>query len=382
MDRLVGRFPLRYTHAMRRLLTFFERFDWLLFFGVLGLSAFGCLLIYSIGISQEQTSFLRLEKQLVAGALGLAIGAALVWIDYRHARSFGFIGYLFGLALLVAVLIFGTRVNGTAGWFQFGSFSFQPVEAAKVFLILYLAAFFSRRARGTLSWRMFALSGLATGLYVGLVLLQPDLGSAMVMVGAWLVLCIFLGLPRRAWIILPLSAALIGGLAWEFALQPYQRDRILTFFESERDTQDVGYNARQARIAIGSGGWLGKGLGEGSQARLRFLPEASTDFIFSVLGEELGFLGTALTLALYGLVVSRLLWIGYSSEDDFAALFLVGVAAVITIHVFVNGGMNLGILPITGIPMPFLSAAASSLLSLAICIGLAESIAIRRRTIG
>lgn len=367
---------------MRRWLAFLERFDWLLFFAVLALTGFGCLLIYSIGISQEQTSLVRFDKQLVAAGLGIVAGGLLVWMDYRHTRSFSFIGYLLGLALLAGVLVFGARINGTAGWYQLGGFSFQPVEIAKVTLVLYLAAFLSRRARGQLSWQMFGLSGLAVAIYVGLVLLQPDFGSAMVMIGSWMILCMFIGLPRKAWIILPLVTVIVAGLGWKFALQDYQQDRILTFFQEDRDTQDSGYNALQAHIAIGSGGWFGKGLGEGSQARLRFLPEASTDFIFSVLGEELGFIGTALTISLYGLVVCRLLWIGYSSEDDFAALFLIGTSAIIVIHVFVNGGMNLGILPITGIPMPFLSAAASSLLSLSICIGIAESIAIRRRTAG
>lgn len=367
---------------MRSWFTFLERFDWLLFLSVLALVGFGCLLIYSIGISQEQTSFVRLHKQILAAVIGLLGGSILVWMDYRHARSFSVIGYLIGAGLLTAVLLFGTRVNGTAGWFQFGSVSFQPVEVAKITLILYLAAFFSRRARGRLSWKMFMLSGAAVGLYVFLVMLQPDFGSAMVMVGSWLLLCLFIGMPPKAWVILPLVGALLTGGAWEFGLQPYQQDRILTFFEAERDAQDSGYNAMQARIAIGSGGWLGKGLGEGSQARLRFLPEASTDFIFSVLGEELGFVGIVVTLTLYGIVLCRLLWIGWTSEDDFAALFLVGTSAILIIHVFVNGGMNLGILPITGIPLPFLSAAASSLLSLFLCIGLAESVAVRRRTIG
>lgn len=367
---------------MRSWFTFFERFDWLLFLSVLALVGFGCLMIYSIGISQEQTSLVRLNKQVIAAVIGLIGSGVLIWMDYRHARSFSVLGYLLGAALLAAVLLLGTRVNGTAGWFQFGSFSFQPVEIAKITLILYLAAFFSRRARGQLSWSMFFLSGAAVGLYVFLVMLQPDFGSAMVMIGSWLLLCLFIGLPPKAWVILPLTGALLAGGAWEFGLQPYQRDRILTFFEAERDAQDSGYNAMQARIAIGSGGWLGKGLGEGSQARLRFLPEASTDFIFSVLGEELGFVGITVTLTLYGIVLCRLLWIGWTSEDDFAALFLVGTSGVLIIHVFVNGGMNLGILPITGIPMPFLSAAASSLLSLFLCIGIAESIAVRRRTIG
>ncbi|MBP9747638.1 rod shape-determining protein RodA [Patescibacteria group bacterium] len=363
---------------LRHFLHKLERFDWILALSVLGLVVFGCLLLYSIGISQEQSSFIRLEKQLIAFVLGLIGAGTLCWMDYRQTRSFSVIGYLASFSLLLAVLLFGTRVNGTAGWFQFGSLSFQPVEIAKLGLLLYLAAFFSRRAHGRLSWKLFFLSGGAVSVFVGLVLLQPDFGSAMVMVGTWLALCVFIGLPRFAWIILPLGLALVGGLTWEFGLAPYQRDRILTFLDAERDARNSGYNAIQAQIAIGSGGLLGRGLGEGSQARLRFLPEASTDFIFSVLGEELGFAGVCLTILLYIIMMCRLLWIGYTSQDDYAALVLVGGSAMIFIHVFVNAGMNMGILPITGIPLPFLSAAASSLLSLLLFIGIAESIAIRR----
>ncbi len=363
---------------MRRIIAFFERFDWFLGLSVLALVGFGCLLIYSISISQEQTSFLRLEKQVFAACLGIVCAGILTWLDYRHTRSFSTIGYLLGLALLASVLVFGARINGTSGWFQLGTFSFQPVELAKLTLVLYLAAFFARRARGRLTWKMFLQSGVTVGLYVFLVLAQPDFGSAMVMVGTWLILCLFIGLPRYAFFILPIVALLAAGTLWEVGLKPYQRARVLTFFETERDTQNTGYNAMQAKIAIGSGGLMGKGLGAGSQARLRFLPESSTDFIFSVLGEELGLVGILLTLSLYTLVIGRLLWIGYASQDDYAALVLVGGASVLTIHVTVNGGMNLGLLPITGIPMPFLSAGASSLISCFLLIGIAESIALRR----
>ena len=363
---------------MRRFFAFFERFDLLLLLSVLGLVGFGCLLIYSISISQEQATFLRLEKQVFSACFGLILAGILTWIDYRHTRSFSTMGYLLGFCLLAGVLLFGTRINGTSGWFQLGSFSFQPVELAKITLIIYLSAFFSRRARGQLSWKMFLQSSVGVGVYTALVLLQPDFGSAMVMMGTWLILSCFIGLPRYAWIILPLVALLGTGTLWRFGLEPYQRDRILTFFEAERDTQNTGYNAMQAKIAIGSGGLMGKGLGSGSQARLRFLPESSTDFIFSVLGEELGLVGILLTLSLYGVVIGRMLWIGYTSQDDYAALLLVGGVGVLTIHITVNGGMNMGIFPITGIPLPFLSAGASSLVSFLLLIGITESIALRR----
>ena len=167
---------------------------------------------------------------------------------------------------------------------------------------------------------------------------------------------------------------------WNFGLKPYQRDRLTTFMNPQSDQRGSGYNAAQARIAIGSGGLLGKGIGEGSQARLRFLPEAATDFIFAVVGEELGYVGLTLTLGLFLLIIYRFLRLAYDSEDDFAALMLIGLGSILLIHVFVNGGMNLGVMPITGIPMPFLSAAASYLVVTFVSIGFAESVAMRRRS--
>jgi rod shape determining protein RodA len=164
------------------------------------------------------------------------------------------------------------------------------------------------------------------------------------------------------------------------AIWPYQKNRILAFTHpSQVDTRGSGYNAAQARIAIGSGGWLGKGIGEGSQARLRFLPEAATDFIFAVVGEELGFVGIAITISLFGLVLYRFIQLAQDTGDDFATLMLIGMGAVFFIHLFINAGMNLGVMPVTGIPLPFVSSAASSLTISYLMIGLAESVAVRRR---
>jgi rod shape determining protein RodA len=213
---------------------------------------------------------------------------------------------------------------------------------------------------------------------VGLVMLQPDFGSAMVLIGMWLLMSLFARLPKGALVTLILVATVGGALIWSFGLQDYQRARILTFLHPEADLRGAGYNAAQAQIAIGSGGWFGKGVGEGSQARLRFLPAAATDFIFSVLGEGLGFAGLVVIFSLFLLIISRYLKLASEAEDDFAGLLLVGLAAILFIHCLVNMGMNLGIMPITGIPLPFLSAAASSLVVTCLAIGIAESVAVRR----
>lgn len=364
---------------MARLWEYLERLDWTLLAAAFTLAAVGLVAIYGIGVSQEPADLFLFHKQFVTFTIGVGIISAFIFLDYRHLRSYGLFLYLFGAALLLGVLFFGVRINATQGWFRFGALSFQPVEIAKITLSVYLAAFFVRRGRGRLSWTTFGISFAATAFYAGLVLMQPDFGSAMVLFLIWGIIALFAGLPRYAWIILPLILITSTGLIWNFALKDYQRDRIESFLDPERDPRGAGYNAIQARIAIGSGGWFGKGIGEGSQARLRFLPAAATDFIFAVVGEELGFAGIVFVFFLFGLILVRLIRLGYESEDDFAALMLMGVGAVFLVHVIVNAGMNLGLMPITGIPMPFLSAAASYMLVVFVCVGLAESVAVRRR---
>ena len=364
---------------MTRVVELFQRFDWTLLVAVAALTSIGLVAIYGIGVSQEPASLFTFYKQMTAAALGLGCVGALVLVDYRHLRAFSLLLYVLGALLLLGVLFFGQEVRATQGWYRIGSLSFQPVELAKLTLVGYLAAFFAGRAHGNLSWRAFLQSGLAAGVYAFLVLLQPDFGSAMVLLLIWGAMALFAGLPRRAWLILPIVALVLGGVVWEVGLKPYQRDRLMAFANPELDPRGSGYNARQARIAIGSGGWFGKGIAEGSQARLRFLPEAATDFIFSVVGEELGFVGVAIVLGLFLYILYRMLRLGYESEDDFAALLLIGLAAVFLVHLIVNAGMNLGVMPVTGIPMPFLSAAASSLMVAYVGIGVAESVAARRR---
>ncbi len=364
---------------MRRFLELLERFDWTLLTGALTLAAVGIVAIYGIGTSRDPIDLFPFYKQFTVTLIGLALVFGLIFLDYRHYRSYSFIIYLIGGFLLLAVLVFGHSVNSTEGWFRLGSLSFQPVEIAKIALVIYLSALFVRRGQRRLNWKTFGLGACATLVYVGLVMLQPDFGSAMILIAIFGILSLFAGLPRRAWIILPLVITAASAIIWTVGLKPYQRERILTFLHPNVDTRGASYNATQARIAIGSGGVFGKGIGEGSQARLRFLPEAATDFMFAVLGEELGLVGVAVILGLFLLIFYRYIRLAYESEDDFAALLLVGLSAILLVHVVVNAGMNLGVMPVTGIPLPFLSAAASYLLVAFFSIGIAQSVATRRR---
>lgn len=365
---------------MKPFVKLFERFDWTLLTAALTLTAIGLVAIYGIGVSQEPSDLFAFHKQFVAAAVGIALAFGLTLIDYRHLRSLGLLAYIGGAVLLMLVLVFGQTIRGTQGWFRIGGLSFQPVEIAKLTLVIYLSALHVRYEHGRSSWRTFGLSAAAVGGYALLILLQPDFGSAMVIIGIWAFMSVFAGLPRRAWLILPVAIGIAGALVWTVGLKPYQRARLASFLNPQTDLRGAGYNAHQALIAIGSGGWFGKGISEGSQARLRFLPEASTDFMFAVIGEELGFVGVTLVLGLFLLVIYRFLRLAYESEDDFAILSLIGLSGILLIHVVENAGMNLGVMPITGIPIPFVSAAASSLVVAYIIIGIAESIAVRRRS--
>jgi rod shape determining protein RodA len=364
---------------MGRIVELFQRIDWMLLSAAVTLTSIGLVAIYGIGISQNPSDLFLFQKQSITAAVGVLVLLALMLLDYRHLRAYGFFLYIFGGIMLLSVLLLGVEVNGTRGWFRVGVLSFQPVELAKIFLTTYLAALYAKRGRGRLTWLTFFMGGVATAIYALIVMAQPDFGSAVVLILIWGAISAFTGLPKRAWIILPLILSISGGLFWTIGLKPYQHDRIVSFLDPNSDPRGSGYNAIQARIAIGSGGWFGKGIGEGSQARLRFLPAAATDFIFAVVGEEMGLVGICFIFGLFLLMLVRFIRLGYESEDDFAAYLLAGLAAIFLIHLFVNAGMNLGILPITGIPMPFLSAAASYLLIVFVCIGLAQSVAVRRR---
>lgn len=366
---------------MKSWLELFERIDWSLLIVSLALCSISMIGLYGIDSSTQGTRTISLfTKHLSVTVIGLLVVFIMVLlVSHQLLQSLSLPLYIIGAILLISVLFLGAQINGTTGWFRLGHLSFQPVELAKLSLILYTATFLSKRSHVRLSWKEFGLSFIPTGIYMGLILLQPDFGSAMTMLAMWGILVLFTGLPRHAWFIIPLVAVIGISLTWTFALKPFQKARIESFLNPSLDVKGSGYNAQQARIAIGSGGWIGKGAGEGSQARLRFLPEASTDFMIAVVGEEMGFIGISTVLALFGFFFYRLTRIAQEIQQDFAALTVMGIAAIFFIHVTVNTGMNLGLLPITGIPLPFISSASSFLLTFCFfAIGIVEATSARR----
>lgn len=228
-------------------------------------------------------------------------------------------------------------------------------------------------------WHALSGSLLATLGYAALVLLQPDFGSAMVMIALWGFMVLVVGIPFRAILAVTGIFLFAAVAAWTLFFQPYQKERFMAFLDPSLDARGAGYNVTQARIAIGSGGLFGKGIGEGSQSRLRFLPEAATDFTFAVIGEELGLVGISLVLGLFVLLFYRFFAIARLSEDDYAKLLIVGAGSMLFVHLVINAGMNVGMMPVTGIPLPFLSSASSFLISAFVSLGLVQSISVHRR---
>lgn len=339
-----------------------------------------CLGILTIYSSLYPINILNFKKQLFFGVLGLVLMFALAFTNYRLFRNNVlpvFLFYIISIGLLIGVLYLGLKIRGTTGWFSLGGLSFQPVELVKLSLILLLARFFSRRARETGRTHLVVISAIYVGLPSALILLQPDLGSLLVVVGIWLGMLILAGVRFKHLLFVLVLALLVLVLSWSFALRDYQKERILTFVNPGADPLGRGYNIIQSTIAIGSGRILGKGLGYGTQSQLNFLPEQHTDFIFASIAEEWGFVGILFLISLFGILFLRLIKIVYESQDNFAKLFIGGVTIMILLHLFINIGMNLGIFPVTGIPLSFISYGGSNLVVTLVALGIIQSMKIR-----
>lgn len=353
-----------------------KHFDWWLFLAVFFLFCLSLAIIYSIDLGRSGQEFLNFKKQLIFGILGIILMFIAAFSDWRLTRNITWPLYWLGFLLLVGVLFWGEARRATTGWFSFGAINFQPIEAAKIFLILALAAYFSRKAfipGFALVWQSLVL----LSVYLVPVFLQPDLGGALVLGLLWFSLLLLQRLPRKYIFYLLIFGAIVVSLSWGFLLQDYQKDRILVFVNPQHDPLGRGYNVSQSLVAIGSGGLFGQGIGEGTQSQLRFLPEAHTDFIFAVLAEEFGFLGIIFLLLLYLFLLFRIVQISKRVRDNFSLFVLAGVLLVLGIELVLNIGMNLGLLPITGLTLPFVSYGGSSLVSKFILIGIVQSIRLR-----
>jgi len=356
----------------------FLKLDWVLIAVAVLLVFVGLLSLYSISSSGGVNYFFR---QAVFTFLGLGAVFFVASTDYRSLQRYSTTLYFVTASVLALVLLFGTTVNGTAGWLSFGIFQVQPVEVAKVTLIIFLASFISKKKSELGEWARVIASLVLTAVLIFLVLRQPDLGSALVLAAIWVGMILASGLRFKHLLVLGLFGATLVFGSW-FALADYQKARIDTFLHPENDPQGTGYNVLQAMVAVGSGGISGKGLGYGSQSQLSFLPEKHTDFIFAVVAEELGLVGGLFVISLYGVLLYRIRRIGTLATDNFGYLLSLGIMIMVFVQVLVNIGMNIGLLPVTGIPAPLLSYGGSSFLSICFSLGLLLSIYLRKRETG
>ncbi|MDT8340180.1 MAG: rod shape-determining protein RodA [Longimicrobiales bacterium] len=411
--------PLGRGRAVRRLLRVWV-VDPPLVLLVLGLTLFGVAMIYSAGQTNvpEPAVVGAWRRQLVWLVLALVAFTAVSRIPLRWVEWGAVPAYAVGLVLLVATLVVGTGAGtaaGTRSWIVLGPLRFQPAEAAKLGTILMLARYLARRDMAPATLRELVVPGVLVALPLGLVLLQPDLGTAQAFVGILFAALFWAGTPlfllallasplpalilafdNRIWgvyivlvlgalylwryrlffsesiavVVANFAAGTVSRPLWD-SLASYQQNRILVFLDPQVDPRGAGYHLIQSMVAVGSGGLWGKGFLEGTQKRYDFLPEQHTDFIFSVVGEELGYLGVLAALLFFGLLLARLVRLAERVADPFAGLILLGIFGAWMVHIFVNIGMTVGLVPVTGIPLPFVSYGGSFLLMSWVAVGLA-----------
>ena len=352
--------------------------DWSLLLSTIALSVIGIAAIYSATQAAPAGST-YVVKQLVFLAVGVVLMAVAAFVDYRELRNYLGLIYLASVGLLIAVLSpLGSEVKGTQGWFRIGGFSLQPAEFVKLTLIVVLAAVFTGRSGSVEAHRIAGALGLLGGLSL-LVLAQGETGSVLVFCFIALGIFLIAGVPMRVVALLVLSGVAVFSLAFTTGvLQPYQRDRLTAFFDEDADPRGAGYNQRQSVTAIGSGGLTGQGYLEGPQTQFGFLPEQQTDFIFASISEENGFVGSAVVLSLEAFILLRIFRNAQLARDAFGALICVGVFSLLLFQIFQNVGMNLRLMPITGVPLPFVSYGGSSLITGFVAIGLVQSVAVHR----
>jgi rod shape determining protein RodA len=363
--------------------------DWVLMLAALGLVALGTVLVWSATSHREALTLgdptAYLKKQLVNVAIGLVLMVMVLATDHRWVRIMAPLVYLASVAGLVLVLVMGTTINGSRSWLMLGGLSIQPAEFAKLAVVIGMALLVAERAEG--SWRkkvgsLDVLGMLAiAGLPAALILLQPDLGTMLVLTATVFGVLAISGAPR-AWLGMLFAGGIAGAAVAVAAgvLKDYQIDRFMAFTNPALDPRGAGYNVEQARTAVGNGGLFGQGLFDGSQTRSGFVPEQHTDFIFTVAGEELGLIGAGLLIGLMGIVVWRAVSIAVHTDDVFGRVAAAGIACWFGFQAFQNIGMCMGIMPVTGVPLPFVSYGGSSMFASMLAIGLLQNIHLRSTT--
>jgi len=360
-------------HALRRM-------DWLMALAVFALVCIGIAFIYSAGFHGNNAVVRPFyKKQIGWAALGLIVYMATMAFDYRMLKRYLWPFYAFAIILLLMVFVFGVKIHGSLRWLNIMGTNVQPSELAKIATIIALAGYLGRPDLDVQNPRNTIVALAIAGLPFILIALEPDLGTAMVLVPVVFVMLFMAGVPLRYLLILALLGILMAPIGW-FALDEYQHNRILVFWDPGRDPLGAGWNKIQSEIAVGSGGLSGKGFLKGTQNILGFLPRtvAPTDFIFSVVAEEVGFVGSTVVLSLFGILVGRGGSIALVAQDKFGQLLVIGIATMLFTHIFINVAMTIGLMPITGLPLPLISYGGSFMLGTMLALGLLQSVYVRR----
>ncbi len=347
--------------------------DWMLVFFILPILLSGLFTMKSFSPLEGGGTFFM--RQIVWIAISFGVFFSFSFIDFRFLKRTNVLVavFLFFCFLLLLLFILGSVSHGARSWFDFGFFSFQPSDVMKLVLVLILAKYFSRRHVEIRYIKHIFISGFYALFPLLLVLFQPDFGSAIILFFIWLGMVLVSGISKTHLFLVFSSAILVFFFLWSFVFAPYQKARIMTFINPLADVHGTGYNAFQSTIAVGSGQTLGKGLGFGTQSRLKFLPEPQSDFIFAAFSEEWGFVGSITILLLYALVIWRILLSASYGATNFEMLFGMGIAIFFMSHILINIGMNLGLMPVTGIPLPFMSYGGSHLLTEFMALGILMS---------
>ena len=337
----------------------FSRIDWILLVIALPITIAGLITMQSYG-----SGSIFFDRQMAWFAMSILAFFLCAFIDVSILKKTGVLVsfFLFLMGLLLLVFVIGHTSNGAKSWFSLGGFSVQPSDFVKPVLILILAKYFSRRHIAIGQIKHLFISGAYALVPFILIFLEPDFGQAIIVCLIWLGMALVAGIKKRHLLLLAVAGVTVFVILWSFVFHDFQKARITTFMHPLTDVHGRGYNAHQAVIAVGSGGLLGKGVGYGTQSRLRFLPEYQTDFIFAAFAEEWGFVGAMLLLLLFGLLLARILALALIGQTNFETLFASGIMILIISQVLINMGMNMGVLPVTGITLPFMSYGGSHLI--------------------
>ncbi len=354
---------------------FIISFDWMWFLALLALTGGGLVTIWSTTEGTGIDSYFG--KQFLYLGLALLAFLVLLYIDYHAISDYITLLYIGGLIFLVLVLFWGYSIHGARSWLPLGPVAFQPSEIMKILVIVALAKYYSETEREHLEANELLVGAFIVIVPVVLIVIQGDLGTAVTLVPIFVALSFLGGLKRKYAIVLLLILLLASPVGW-LMLEDYQKGRIQTIFNLSDDPHHFGYQTIQSKIAIGSGRFLGKGFKQGSQSQLGFLPARHTDFIFAALSEEKGFLGSTIILGIFLFVFLRLLRTASEAKDRIGSMIVVGVLSLLLFHVTINIGMVVGLLPILGIPLPFISAGGSSLISSVVAMGLCMNVRMRR----